>query len=241
MNKEQHLRKHSLLILFRMILAACLITVMPMIVVASNPLVLHESVRRDDNSALETAIKEGASINKQDSNGWNALMYAAKGGNVDALSMLLQAGALPDINDRLGRTPLHLASAAPAEISSSLIQAGTNVNSRNAGGVTALMLAAGGGRRDIVELLLAAGARMDLKDYQGSSVVKWSRRSSDQAFTKELNPSLSPYISNSIDNNGLKIFLIRYGTTFVLFWRDNGLHRLAGIPCEFQCAQQDLL
>ncbi len=190
MNREQQLRKHSLLILFRMILAACLIAVMPMVVAASNPLVLHESVQRDDTSALEAAIKEGASLNEQDSDGWNALMYAAKGGNVDALSMLLKAGALPDISDRLGRTPLHLASAAPAEISSSLIQAGTDVNSRNAGGVTALMLAAGGGRRDIVELLLAAGARMDLKDYQGSSVVEWSRRSSDQSFTKELKQKL---------------------------------------------------
>ena len=55
------------------------------------------------------------------------------------------------------------------------------------------------------------------------------------------NPSLSPYISNINNNNRLKIFMLRYGTTFVLFRCDNGLHRLAWIPCEFQCAQQNLL
>ena len=57
----------------------------------------------------------------------------------------------------------------------------------------------------------------------------------------DANPSLSPYISNSMNNNGLKIFMLRYGTTFVFFWCDNGLHCLTGIPCEFQCAQQNLL
>jgi hypothetical protein len=55
------------------------------------------------------------------------------------------------------------------------------------------------------------------------------------SLAARLNPSLSSYISNSNNNNGLKIFTLRYGTTFVLFWCDNGLHRLAGIPCEFQC------
>ena len=30
--------------------------------------------------------------------------------------------------------------------------------------------------------------------------------------------------------------MLRYGTTFVFFRRDNGFYRLAGIPCEFQCA-----
>jgi thioredoxin-related protein len=42
-----------------------------------------------------------------------------------------------------------------------------------------LMLAAGAGRRDIVKQLLAAGARVDFKDYQGNSVTDWAKRSKD--------------------------------------------------------------
>ena len=67
-----------------------------------------------------------------------------------------------------------------------LVDAGADLDIRNSGGVTPLMQAAGQGRRDIVKQLLLAGARVDFKDYQGSSAADWARRSGDQQLSTML-------------------------------------------------------
>lgn len=54
---------------------------------------------------------------------------------------------------------------------SALLKEGVDVNKRNAGGVTALMLAATNGQTDIAVLLLNAGARPDITDYDGTSAA----------------------------------------------------------------------
>jgi thioredoxin-related protein len=71
-----------------------------------------------------------------------------------------------------GETPLMKAVRVNDVVQvSALINAGVNINKRNAGGQTALMLAAAGGRADIVKLLLKAGARPDINDYEGFSAA----------------------------------------------------------------------
>ena len=54
---------------------------------------------------------------------------------------------------------------------SMLLKEDVDVNKRNAGGVTALMLAATKGQTDIAMLLLNAGARPDITDYDGRSAA----------------------------------------------------------------------
>jgi thioredoxin-related protein len=72
----------------------------------------------------------------------------------------------------LGDTPLIVASrAGDRQRISVLIKSGVDLNKRNAGGVTALMLVAAAGRTDLANLLLKAGARADIKDYQGRSAA----------------------------------------------------------------------
>ncbi|PVV14328.1 MAG: hypothetical protein B6D72_04155 [gamma proteobacterium symbiont of Ctena orbiculata] len=152
----------------------------------ANQLMLHNVVQEENRTALKQAIASAESLDARDPNGWTALMYATKAGKSDAVSLLLTAGASPDIGDRLGRTPLNMAVSVPKKVSQLLIQAGADINQRNAGGATALMLAAGNGRQDLVSLLLDAGARLDLKDYQGNSVVDWSRRGGFDELTRRL-------------------------------------------------------
>jgi thioredoxin-related protein len=71
-----------------------------------------------------------------------------------------------------GETPLMDAvRAGDTQRVSALLKEGVDVNKRNAGGVTALMLAATIGQTDIAVLLLNAGARPDITDYDGTSAA----------------------------------------------------------------------
>jgi hypothetical protein len=54
-----------------------------------------------------------------------------------------------------------------------LIAIGTNINEPNRAGQTALMLAAGFGRQDVVSLLLKAGARIYIEDELGLKAIDW--------------------------------------------------------------------
>jgi len=170
--------------------------------VASHALPLHEAVQKKDTTVLQRAIANSKSLDIQDLNGWTALMFATRDGNIDAVSMLLAGGALANIVDRLGQSPLHLAVEVPSAITRLLIQAGGDVDQRNAGGVSTIMLAAGSGREDVVELLLKAGARLDFKDYQGNTVVEWSRRSGNTHLTEMLKQKLALVIENLPEKTG---------------------------------------
>jgi thioredoxin-related protein len=59
------------------------------------------------------------------------------------------------------------------------------------------MLAAGEGSQVSVDLLLAAGARVDMKDYQGSSVTDWAVRSGNKDITDRLASALPPPVETA--------------------------------------------
>lgn len=156
-------------------------------------------------TALHTAEKSGdlPTLNTQDARGWTALMYATRSGDHKQVAMLLKAGASPDIADKLGQTPLELATKQPLAITRQLIEAGANVNIRNAGGIPVVMIAAGEGRQDIVELLLAAGARLDFKDYQGNTIMDWAKRGGNDQLTRFLQPRFEKAVAATPEKSGV--------------------------------------
>jgi TonB family protein len=92
-----------------------------------------------------------------DARGWNALMYAVKGGHGEIVRMLLEAGASVDGRDDAGETALHLAArygrARPAEL---LLRAGADLEARDSEGRSALYRAIERHSADVIELLQAA-------------------------------------------------------------------------------------
>ena len=154
---------------------------------AANSPTLNVPVQHADAGALLPDIDKTA-LDKQDENGWTALMYATKAGDTEQVEALLKAGASPDIGDKLARTPLELATKAPLSITRLLIKAGADVDIRNAGGIPVIMTAAGQGRMDVVKSLLAAGARLDFKDYQGNTIMDWAQRSGNAELAAFLKP-----------------------------------------------------
>lgn len=99
---------------------------------------------------------KGAEINHP---GWNPLIYAATGGHVQAIQMLLGVGA--DINSTSdnGTTALMMAARNNhLEAVKVLLKAGANPNKKNDSGGTALGWAFDRGYREVAELLIKSGA-----------------------------------------------------------------------------------
>ena len=91
--------------------------------------------------------------------GLTPLHRAANSGDLAAVEALLAKGA--DVNARglAKQTPLHL--AVTKEIAQLLISKGAQIEARDRHGRTPLFWAAGAGRKDVVEALLAGGAQAD--------------------------------------------------------------------------------
>ena len=73
------------------------------------------------------------------------------------------------------RAFLRAASDGDANVVRALLAQGTNVDSVNGAGQTALMLAAGFKRHDVVRVLIAAGADLELQDDLGLTALDWAK------------------------------------------------------------------
>lgn len=104
-------------------------------------------------------IDAGVDVNYQNSNGWNALMFAAADGNEKICELLINTGADVHYKNSNGWNALMFAAADGHEkICELLINARVDVNYKNYNGWNALMFAAADGNKKICELLINAGA-----------------------------------------------------------------------------------
>ena len=102
-------------------------------------------------------IAKGAAINKT---GWTPLHYAATGGHVPIIGLLIERGAQLDAPSPNGTTPLMMAARyGNTESVQTLLRAGADPRQRNELGMDALDFAADGERPDMVELLAEAKRR----------------------------------------------------------------------------------
>jgi len=111
-----------------------------------------------------------------------------------------QAGPAVDAPDADGLTALMRASArGDGEAVTALVSRQADVNLQAEGtGISALMCAAYFGRTEVIQLLLARGAKPDLKDATGASAADWagagSRAAAGDVLAKagsQLNPFLN--------------------------------------------------
>lgn len=92
---------------------------------------------------------------------------AAQAGHVDVVRLLVEAGADPRERDTYGQTPLHAAKSA--EVASVLLGHGVPPDVRSSQGETPLMTRTA--VPAVVDRLLVAGARTDLRDADGRSAL----------------------------------------------------------------------
>lgn len=104
-------------------------------------------------SLAEKLIKRGADVNKT---GWTPLHYAATGGQLPLISLLLENSAYIDAESPNGTTPLMMAAmyGTPAAVKL-LLQEGADPSLKNQQGLSALQFAQRGNRADSVEAIAA--------------------------------------------------------------------------------------
>ena len=120
--------------------------------------------------ALRKVLDAGGNPNAEDG-GYTALHYACQEGHLDAIRILVEAGARVDILDN-NMTPLFNACGGGTALAvvALLIELGADVNFRTSLGVP-LHNACAWGEREKVILLLAAGAHTDLLNDEDESVL----------------------------------------------------------------------
>ncbi|MFT5122041.1 MAG: ankyrin repeat protein [Candidatus Omnitrophota bacterium] len=107
--------------------------------------------------------------------GSTPLHQAAYQDQVDTALDLLKSGALPDVKNTYGITPLMLACEnGNGPLVEHLLKAGANPNDTRRGGESVLMLAARTGLPGPVQALIAKGAKLDATNHTGQTALMWA-------------------------------------------------------------------
>jgi len=127
-----------------------------------------------DTAKVMALLGRGANVNaKGKYSGWTPLMLAARKGDTELLNLLLSHGA--DVNAKSpvqNRTALMEAVRnRKIEAAKALLAAYPDVDAVDWEGYTVLMFAAVSGQRDSVNVLLAHGADVNVKNKVGSSAL----------------------------------------------------------------------
>lgn len=157
---------------------------------AASRLTIWEAAALGRDAALERLLAADADLaNAAAPDGHYPLGLAAFFGHPATVRLLLAGGADVDAaaqND-MKVQPLHAAIASRnAETVTLLLEHGADVNARQQIGYTALMGAAGAGRHDLVDLLLARGADPALTSDEGKTAADIARDHGHSALADRL-------------------------------------------------------
>jgi len=125
---------------------------------------IHSAAKAGDTNRLKDLLANGwwgrpADVNARDRLGDAPLHHAALQGRVEAVSVLLAAGADMHARNHRGHTPLHLgALSGDSQIVELLVSGGADVNARSNSGDTPLHMAVLGNHESIAQFLISKGA-----------------------------------------------------------------------------------
>eukprot|EP00803_Ostreobium_quekettii_P002893 evm.model.scf_898EXC.1 EVM.evm.TU.scf_898EXC.1 scf_898EXC:999-25322(+) len=131
---------------------------------------LHASVFQGTDVLSKQIANLKELINTGDWKGSTPLHWAAWSNKLESVELLLEAGAVPDTQEKNGCTPLHRAAAKGCtSCAAQLLEAGAQIDVQEEIGFTALHCAAENGRKEVVDLLVTHGAVLDLVTKKGAT------------------------------------------------------------------------
>jgi uncharacterized protein len=136
-----------------------------------------DAAQNQDREALQALVRQHADLDATQADGSTALQWAAHWNDLDAVKLLLGAGANPKLANHYGVTPVSEAAAAGnAAMIEALLEAGADAKSlTTADGETVLMTAARSGSPQAVRMLLDHGAEINAKEnYRGQTALMWA-------------------------------------------------------------------
>ncbi|MCC7045151.1 MAG: ankyrin repeat domain-containing protein [Alphaproteobacteria bacterium] len=134
-----------------------------------------DDIKNGRKDKVASSLVRGQSPNTSNSQSQTALMFAALGGHIDIIDLLVQNKGNVRLKDREGRTALFWAAGNnQADAAERLLKLGAPINDIDRQGTTALMIAARRGYEEVVRVLLAAKADVNLTDHTGRTALMWS-------------------------------------------------------------------
>lgn len=152
-----------------------------------------------------------------DMTGQTPFLRAAVAGDVEVMRLLLEHGADPHLTTYGGTTPLMAAAgvnwtvaqtytvsdASSLEAAKMLLEMGADVNATNSMGLTPLLGAANRGFNDMIRLLAANGAKLDVEDAVGRTALRWAEGVFLAAVGAEQKPETIALLKELMDEAGL--------------------------------------
>jgi ankyrin repeat protein len=137
---------------------------------------MMDATRQGDLEALGSLLANRTDPDATEPDGSRALHWAVYRDNVDAVRLLIEAGATPTVKNREGASPMYLAATnGNAEIIEILLDAGEDANAIvTAEGESALMLASLTGNDRAVRILLERGADVNHVQERGQTALMWA-------------------------------------------------------------------
>ena len=134
-----------------------------------------DAVMRGDLAAARALIQKGADVNGAQGDGATALHWAVYRDSVDAVDILMRAGAKSSAN-REGMTPLAMAALyGNPQIVDRLLKGGADAKALGPNGETMVMFAARNGNPDVIRLLVEAGANVNAREpVRGTTALMWA-------------------------------------------------------------------
>jgi len=166
------------------------------LVVRGAPVNVWEAAALGDVQRLQAHLDtRPALLMAHSHDGWTALHLASHFGHVDAVRFLLQSGARVRARSTnpLANEPIHAALAGRnLEVTRALLDAGADPNAIEHGGFAPLHQAAEPGDVPLIELLLARGARPDVRDDQGRTALDLATAGAHSQAADALRRAASP-------------------------------------------------
>jgi ankyrin repeat protein len=145
----------------------------------------YQAIRNNDMQTLRGLLKT-AEVNTKDPRGSTTLMYAAAYGSLDAMKVLLSAGADVNAKNAFDATALLWSAHDLAKVRL-LVLKGADVNARSKQGRTPLIVAAAyDGGSEVVKYLLEKGADIAARDGGGSTALVAATEANDTATIRLL-------------------------------------------------------
>ena len=151
---------------------------------------------------LKVLLSHGADVNHQDNQGSSALHYAGANARNESITLLLDAGADPNLLDLGGSTPLiRLARASRFYLAGKwwnpsvgerekaatlLLKCGCDPSVRDSHGTLAIHYAAGNGYQGVLEAIENLGGDLEVLDGSGRTAVDWAREKGEMELVRVL-------------------------------------------------------
>lgn len=152
----------------------------------------YEACALGDLGAIRAFLEADASlINSYAPDGFTALTLAAAFGGPEAVRVLMERGADPELKAKhsfIKVAPLHAAVFGNrTDVVAVLLEKGADPNSAQPGGFTALHGAAQNGNEEMASMLMQAGAQCSLKTEEGKTPAMLAQEAGHTLLAETLN------------------------------------------------------